>query len=61
VITHDAAGGHSDIWDYIDSLGAQIAALEDRVKSLEAQTPDARQLQYEADVATADAREYEDW
>ena len=65
--THDANGGHSDIWDYIAELSAQISdltrtvqSLGARVKSLEADTPQARQLQYEADVAMADAREYED-
>ena len=58
--THDADGGHSDIWDYIAELSAQITELETRVKSLEAGTPQARQLQHEADVAMADAREYDD-
>jgi hypothetical protein len=33
---------------------ATITALAERVKALEAQTPQARQLQYEADVAVAD-------
>jgi hypothetical protein len=60
VNTHDANGGHSDIWDYIAELSAQITELETRVKSLEAGTPQARRLQYEADVAMADAREYDD-
>jgi hypothetical protein len=46
VNTHDAGGGHSDIWDYIDGLSAQISdltrtvqALGARVGSLEAQAP----------------------
>jgi hypothetical protein len=33
---------------------ARIRDLEQAVKALEAQTPQARQLQYEADVAAAD-------
>ena len=33
---------------------ARISELEDRVKSLEGQTPDAIRLQNEADVAAAD-------
>ncbi len=32
----------------------RIKALEERVKTLEAGTPQARQLQYEADLAAAD-------
>jgi hypothetical protein len=38
---------------------ATITALAERVKALEADTPQARQLQYEADVAAADAAEYD--
>lgn len=36
---------------------AETRRLADRVKALEAQTPQARQLQYEADVAAADLAE----
>ena len=35
---------------------SRVAELEARVKALEAQTPQARRLQYEADVAMADLR-----
>jgi hypothetical protein len=59
MITHDANGGHSDLYDRIDILAEQIAALEKRVDSLEADTPQARQLRYEADLAVADAREFD--
>jgi hypothetical protein len=38
---------------------ARICELEKRVKALEAQTPQAQRLQYEADVAAADAAEYD--
>lgn len=50
--------GHSDIWEAIGALAKvadkRIGALEDRIKALEAQTPQARQLQHEADLAAAD-------
>lgn len=44
----------------------QIKKLEGRLKALEADTPQARQLQYEADLAVADLaasgyRDYEEW
>jgi hypothetical protein len=46
MITHDANGGHSDLWDYIDGLSEQISdltrtvqSLGARVGSLEAQAP----------------------
>jgi hypothetical protein len=35
---------------------SRVAALEARVKALEAHTPQAQRLQYEADVAMADLR-----
>jgi len=61
MITHDADGGHSEIWDYIQGHGAELAdlldkfiKLEERVARLEKSTPQARQLQYEADLAAAD-------
>jgi hypothetical protein len=54
-------GDHSDIWDYIQGHGAEIAELldkfvklEERVSRLEKSTPEAQRLQYEADVAAAD-------
>ena len=60
------SGDHTDIWDYIQGHGHELAelldrfiALEKRVNALEADTPPARRLQYEADVAMADAAEYD--
>jgi hypothetical protein len=38
----------------IHDLEGKLAALEKRVRDLEAQTPQAQRLQYEADVAVAD-------
>jgi hypothetical protein len=61
---------HGDLWDYIQGHSAEIAEfldkfvkLEERVSRLEKSTPEARQLQYEADVAAADlaASGYDDW
>jgi hypothetical protein len=56
----------SEIYDYIESLSHDLAeardrieALEKRVKALEGGTPQARQLQYEADIAMADAGYYD--
>jgi hypothetical protein len=58
---HDSGGGHSDLWDYIEALSADLAeakerieALDKRVRSLEADTPEARQAQHELDVTLAD-------
>lgn len=45
--------------DELDDLRNRVYALERQVKSLEQQTPQARQLQHEADLAAADAHEYE--
>ncbi len=57
---------HSELWDYIEGLRhdlgqaeERIHAVEQKVASLEGQTPQARQLQYEADIAMADARDYD--
>jgi hypothetical protein len=56
----------SEICDMTDALGADLAEareriekLEKRIAALEADTPQARQLQHEADVAIADAREFD--
>jgi hypothetical protein len=53
----------SELMDYIEPLSFGLAeavdrieALEKRVKSLENDTPQARQLQLEADMAVADCR-----
>jgi hypothetical protein len=57
-------GDHSELWDYIgglrEDLGRaeeRIHALEERVRDLEGQTPQAQQAQYEADIAAADLAE----
>jgi hypothetical protein len=57
---------HDDLWNYIDGLREdlgraeeRIRELEDRVGALEKDTPQARQLQHEADVALADAHEFD--
>ena len=34
--THDANGGHSDLWDYIDGNAERTGDLEERVSKLEA-------------------------
>ena len=59
-------GDHSDLWNYIDGLREdlgraeeRIRELEDRCAALEKQTPTAQRLQYEADIAGADAAEYD--
>jgi hypothetical protein len=50
---------------FLRALGATLAdhgdplPLTKRVEALEADTPQARQLRYEADLAIADAREFE--
>lgn len=49
----------------LPSLGERLREFEDRVKSLERETPSAQRLQYEADVTMADFRasgwsEYDD-
>jgi hypothetical protein len=49
-------GDHSALWHTTSRLLNKVEALEARVKALEAQTPSARQAQYEADVAMADLR-----
>ncbi len=53
----------SEICDLLDATNGALAdavdrieALEKRVKSLEGDTPQARQLQLEADMALADCR-----
>jgi hypothetical protein len=43
----------------IGELERQVKELAGRVQALEAQTPSAQRLQHEADVAMADAAEYE--
>jgi hypothetical protein len=43
--------------DTIIELLARVTALEARVSGLERDTPEARQLQYEADLAAADLAE----
>ena len=55
---------HGELWDYIEGLREdlgraeeRIHALEQKAASLEGQTPQARQLEYEADVAAADLGE----
>ena len=55
-------GDHSDLWNYYDGLREdlgraeeRIRELEDRCARLERSTPEARQLQHEADIAGADS------
>ena len=55
-----------EIDDAKKELEERIAKLENRVAELESGTPQARQLQYEADLAAADLaasgyRDYEEW
>lgn len=50
----------------VEEFEERLAKLEQRVAELEGDTPQARQLQYEADLATADLaasgyRDYEEW
>jgi hypothetical protein len=59
-------GDHGDLWDYIDGLREdlgraeeRIRELEDRGGALEKDTPQARQLRHEADLAAADAHEFD--
>lgn len=34
--THDASGGHSDLWDYIDGNASRVGEAEERISKLEA-------------------------
>lgn len=59
-------GDHSDLWNYYDGLREDLGRAEERIRelenrcaALEKQTPAAQRLQYEADVAGADAAEYD--
>ena len=47
---------HDDLWNYIDGLREDLGRAEERIAALEQQTPQARQLQLEADQAAADLR-----
>jgi hypothetical protein len=40
-----------DLGEALTHLTAKVGQLSDRIKALEADTPEARQLQYEADLA----------
>ncbi len=46
-------GDHSDLWDYVEGLQAQMHELTDRILALEQQTPQAQRLQHEADLAAS--------
>jgi hypothetical protein len=46
-----------DLGEALTHLTTEVGQLRSRVKALEADTPQARQLQYEADLAAADLAE----
>jgi hypothetical protein len=54
---------HYDLESLIDGLREDLGRAEERIRELERDTPQARQLQYEADLAAADLAEsgYGDW
>ena len=45
--------------DELDGLRGELAGALERIRALEADTPQARQLRYEADLAGADAHEFD--
>jgi hypothetical protein len=45
----------------LDNVIRDLRDALERIRALEADTPQARQLQYEADVALADARQWDDY
>ena len=50
MITHDANGGHSDLWGYIEGLREDLGRAEDRIHALEhpLRTPSSSAAHYEA-------------
>jgi hypothetical protein len=52
---------HYDLESLIAGLREDLSRAEERIRELERDTPQARQLQYEADVALADARQWDDY
>jgi len=48
---------HQDLLEQIHELGERLDAAVARIRELEGQTPQARQLQLEADLAAADLAE----
>jgi hypothetical protein len=50
---------HHDLESLIDGLREDLNRALERIRELEQDTPQARQLEHEADAAMADAREFD--
>jgi hypothetical protein len=60
---YDTESGLRALASLVAGLRGHLSRAEDRIRGLEAQTPQARQLQLEADLAAADLAErgYDRW